>query len=129
MVEDDRIHLIKLEQNIGQGLARNKAIEKAKGKYIAFLDSDDIWAPQKLEFQVNHMLNTDAPFSHTAYGYINEEGDRIKSTFHLSKKNIGYRDLLKRNEIGCLTAMYDVEKIGKMYMPDLRKKRNSNQSE
>ena len=124
MDKDPRFQLIKLDKNSGQGIARNRAIETAKGQIIAFLDSDDIWLPEKLEIHVKFMVENNAAFSHTSYGYIDEEGNIIKSTFHVSKNPVRYRDLLKWTEISCLTAMYDVNQIGKMYMPDLRKKQD-----
>lgn len=124
MARDDRFKLIKLKSNSGQGVARNKAIDMAKGPIIAFLDSDDIWLPAKLELHVKFMVENNAAFSHTSYGYIDEVGKVIKSTFHVSKDPVGYRDLLKWTEISCLTAMYDIRHVGKMYMPDLRRKQD-----
>lgn len=122
--KDPRIKLFHNEENIGAGPSRNVAIKAAAGKYIAFLDSDDIWHPQKLEVHVAYMRKHDASFSHTSYGYLAEDGSLIKSTYHVSSSPVSYRDLLKRTEIGCLTAMYDCEKIGKFYMPDMRRKQD-----
>ncbi|WP_411029407.1 glycosyltransferase family 2 protein [Spongiimicrobium sp. 3-5] len=118
--KDNRIKMFFLDRNSGAGVARNKAIKEAKGKIIAFLDSDDLWSPTKLERHVDFMLRNDASFSHTSYGFIDELGSTINKTFHVSKHPITYHDLLKRTEISCLTAMYDVDKVGKMYMPNLR---------
>ena len=122
--EEPRIILLKNKQNIGSGPSRNKAIDLAKGEIIAFLDSDDIWFNEKLSLHVKFMEERQSAFSHTSYGFVNENGDRIKSTYRVSKKPISYSDLLKRTEISCLTAMYDVNKLGKMYMPDLAKKQD-----
>ncbi len=121
---DKRFKYFKLNNNSGAGVARNKAILEAKGDIIAFLDSDDIWLAKKLEEHVNFMEKNNAAFSHTSYGFINERGDVINKTFRVSKKPVFYVDLLKRTEISCLTAMYDVRKIGKMYMPDIRRKQD-----
>lgn len=112
---DTRIKLIKLERNSGAAVARNKAIEVASGRFIAFLDSDDLWAPDKLEKQVKFMLDQDIAFSFSAYEKIDEEG----LTFDVVSvpEKINYKQLLKTNVIGCLTAMYDVGKLGKVYMP------------
>lgn len=121
---DKRIKPCFLRDNCGAGIARNKAIELAEGKIIAFLDSDDIWLPNKLKTHVTFMSEMKAAFSHTSYGFIDEEGKVVNKTFHVSNKAITYKDLLKRTEISCLTAMYDVDKIGKMYMPDLRVKQD-----
>lgn len=117
---DRRIKLFYLNQNSGPGIARNKAIREAEGDIIAFLDSNDIWTPNKLEYHIQFMTEHNASFSHTSYGFIDETGNVINKTFHVSKRPIAYNDLLKRTEISCLTAMYDVKKLGKMYMPNLR---------
>lgn len=122
--KDTRIKLIKLKENCGAGPARNRAIDEATGSIIAFLDSDDVWFPQKLEKHVEFMIKSNAAFSHTSYGFINEEGKIINRTFHVSDRAITYSDLLKRTEISCLTAMFDIRKTGKMYMPDLRVKQD-----
>ncbi len=122
--KDKRFRLFQLTHNQGQGVARNKAIKEARGRIIAFLDSDDIWKKEKLERHVAFMLKHNAAFSHTSYGYLDEEGNVIKSTYYVSKKPVTYNDLLKRTEISCLTAMYDTKYIGKMYMPDLRRKQD-----
>jgi teichuronic acid biosynthesis glycosyltransferase TuaG len=122
--KDKRILPIFLNENVGAGPARNKAIEASTGQIIAFLDSDDIWLKEKLERHVPFMIEKNAAFSHTSYGFINENGKVINKTFHVSNKPIGYVNLLKRTEISCLTAMYDVTQVGKMFMPDLRVKQD-----
>lgn len=121
---DPRIVLIESKTNSGPGVSRNMAIDYAKGEIIAFLDSDDIWHPNKLELHVNFMLENNASFSHTSYGFIDEEGKSINQTFHVSSHPIDYVSALKRTEISCLTAMYNVKLIGKHYMPDLRRKQD-----
>lgn len=113
--QDPRIKLIQLAENSGAAVARNTAIEAAKGRYIAFLDSDDAWLPNKLEKQVQFMLDQDIAFSFSAYEKIDETG-KVFGYIGVPKKT-GYHDLLKTCSIGCLTAMYDVEKLGKVYMP------------
>ncbi|WP_405224908.1 glycosyltransferase family 2 protein [Dokdonia sp. Asnod1-B02] len=122
--KDKRIKPVFLDINGGSGPARNIAIDQASGKYIAFLDSDDFWSLNKLERHVAFMQEHDASFSHTSYGFTNEEGNRIRDTYHVSRKPVTFKDLLKRTEISCLTAMYDQEKIGKYFMPDVRRKQD-----
>jgi len=121
---DSRIKLFRNKINIGAGPSRNVAIKAATGKYIAFLDSDDIWHPEKTEKHVAFMQKNNAVFSHTSYGYLDEDDNVIKSTYHVSGSPVSYHALLKRTEISCLTAMYDCEVIGKFYMPDLRRKQD-----
>lgn len=122
--KEERIRFFQLNENSGSGIARNKAIEESKGRYIAFLDSDDIWTPDKLEKHIKYMQTVGAVFSHTSYGYLNEEGSRIKGTFRVSKHPVSYHDLLKRTEISCLTAIYDAEKLGKFYMSKHKRKQD-----
>ena len=117
LVNDKRIRIMKNDINLGPGGSRNKAINAASGDIIAFLDSDDIWHPEKLSKHLEFMEKNSSVFSHTSYGFIDENGKKIKSTFHVSDKPIDYKSLLKRTEISCLTAMFDVNKIGKVYMP------------
>ena len=124
VVKDRRIMSFTLNENSGSGPARNLAIQKAKGDIIAFLDGDDIWHLNKLSVHVKFMVENDACFSHTSYGYISSNGDIINKELRVSKQEVSYRDLLKRTEISCLTAMYNAKKIGKYYMPSLRRKQD-----
>jgi glycosyltransferase involved in cell wall biosynthesis len=120
--KDSRIKLIKLEKNSGPAVARNRAIEKATGRYIAFLDADDLWMPQKLDKQIKFMQEKQCALSYTSYDLIDEKNVEL-GTFivpHL----VSYADLLKTNSIGCLTAMYDVEILGKTYFPNIIKKQD-----
>lgn len=113
--QDNRIKLSQLERNSGAAAARNTAIKAANGRFIAFLDSDDLWHPHKLEKQINFMLKNNYAFSYTAYEKINEEGKVIGHVG--APMRLNYKQLLMTNEIGCLTAIYDTEILGKVYMP------------
>lgn len=113
--KDSRIKLIKLEKNAGAAEARNMAIKEAKGRFIAFLDSDDCWKEDKLEKQINFMLKNDYSFTYTAYEKIDENGNFL-GTMGIPDK-VSYNSLLKTCVIGCLTSVYDVQKLGKVYMP------------
>lgn len=113
--KDKRIILYKQPRNLGVSQARNKGIREANGRFIAFLDSDDIWYPQKLALQIQHMVQNEIDFTYTSYEKIDEQGDVIG---HLGVPvKVNYSDLLKTCVIGCLTAVYDTRTLGKVYMP------------
>ena len=122
MKRDNRIKLIRLEVNSGAGIARNMAIKAAVGKYIAFLDSDDIWKPDKLEKQICFMKEKDCCLSYSSYVVINEKG--LEQSTVIAKEHINYGIMLKNNYIGCLTAVYDTQILGKVFMPEIRKRQD-----
>lgn len=119
---DERIKVFKNQENQGAAISRNVAINEAKGKWIAFLDSDDIWMPNKLEMQLSYMHNNDISFSFSDYEVI-DEGNKVISTFKPRLDICTYKDILKHNHIGCLTVIYDSKKLGKVYMPTNATKR------
>lgn len=121
--KDSRIKLIKLEKNSGPAVARNRAIEEAKGRYIAFLDADDLWKPEKLEKQIRFMEEKNCALSYSAYETMTEEGQLQNKLINPPLK-IAYKDLLKSNYIGCLTAIYDTGKVGKVFMPLISKRQD-----
>lgn len=120
--QDFRIKLFRLEKNSGAGVCRNRSIQEARGRFIAFCDSDDCWMPKKLEKQLVFMREKDCALSYTAYLTCDERSEitgivvgRRKETFLSMRLDDG---------IGCLTAIYDTEKVGKIYMPTLRKRQD-----
>ncbi|SDW86916.1 Glycosyltransferase involved in cell wall bisynthesis [Lutibacter oricola] len=117
-----KIKLIKLELNSGAAVARNKGIEIANGDYISFLDSDDIWLPHKLEMQLDFMMVN--KYVLTFSSYISKEEGQEKEVIVEAKKRVGYKDLLRNNYIGCLTAMYSVNKLGKVFFPLIKKRQD-----
>ncbi len=119
---DDRIKIFKNERNMGPAFTRNRGIEMADGDFIAFLDADDQWHPKKLQSQLKFMQERDVDFSYTSYNRITEEGEFV-DVFQPDSK-INYSTLLKSNQIGCLTAMYNAKVLGKIYMPDIRKRQD-----
>lgn len=121
--KDSRIKLFKNEKNSGAGITRNNGISKAKGKYIAFLDSDDQWLPEKLKVQVHFMEVNNIDFSFTNYQQIDENGSLLKVIDNNIEK-VDYYDMLKSNWIGCLTVMYNAESLGKNYMHVIRKRQD-----
>jgi teichuronic acid biosynthesis glycosyltransferase TuaG len=77
MDDDSRIHLIKLNKNLGAGIARNTALETCMGRYISFIDADDLWKPTKLEKQINFLIANNVPFTFSFYDCINELGENL----------------------------------------------------
>ncbi|WP_053361356.1 glycosyltransferase family 2 protein [Bacillus sp. FJAT-27251] len=116
---DNRIRLVCLEKNGGAAVARNRGLQLARGRYIAFLDSDDCWKPEKLEKQLSFMKENDYAFTFTAYDLIAPEGDYLNKQVW-APPQISYYDLLKNTIIGCLTVMIDREKTGSFQMPNIR---------
>ncbi len=121
--KDPRIKYQCLEKNSGAGIARNKAIEFAQGKFIAFLDSDDQWYPQKLEKQVRFMQKNDFHFTFTDYDMVDETGQKL-SKYIKCKSQVTYKSALYKNPIGCLTVIYNTDFFGKQYMPSIRKRQD-----
>jgi glycosyltransferase involved in cell wall biosynthesis len=121
--KDSRIQLHQLSTNVGAGVARNKAIEVSKGSFIAFLDSDDLWLPKKLEEQISFMNRNKYHFTHTSYEEINENGATTNKIINCKKK-MNYAQMLNSNKIGCLTAVYNKDVLGKVYMPNIRKRQD-----
>lgn len=120
---DKRIKLIALENNQGAAVSRNKGIENAEGQYIAFLDSDDLWLPEKLEKQISFMQQKNLAFSYTYYKKIDDKGQSLNQIVK-SPRQVNYKTMLKANFIGCLTVIYDSAKLGKQYFPLLRKRQD-----
>jgi len=116
---ENRIKFISLDHNVGAAMARNKAIEVAQGRYIAFLDSDDIWLPEKLEKQIQFMKQNNYAFTFTAYIPISEDGKKeLKPIF--VPKDIDYVEYCKNTIIGCLTVMIDKKQVGDFRMPIIK---------
>ncbi|MED4300185.1 glycosyltransferase family 2 protein [Geobacillus stearothermophilus] len=119
MKKDKRIKLISLEKNRGVAYARNIGIKAAKGRYIAFLDSDDLWYPNKLSKQLDFMKKNDYYFTFSSYELINDEGIRLNKVIK-APNIVDYKRLLKGNPIGCLTVMIDKKRIEDIEMPEIR---------
>ncbi|WP_395058151.1 glycosyltransferase family 2 protein, partial [Flavobacterium sp.] len=109
---DNRITVYKLDKNSGTGIARNTGLEKASGKYIAFLDADDLWKPNKLEIQINFLRNNNLPFTFSFYDCINEQGIELNKRVE-APRNLAYRQLFFCNYVGNLTGIYDANYFGK----------------
>lgn len=117
--KDNRIKFVFLTENIGAAGARNIALEKAEGRYIAFLDSDDIWKKEKLAKQIDFMQSNNIAFSFSSYEPMSENGKEIFKEIKAPLK-MSYNSFLKNTIIGCLTVVLDKEKVGDVKMPNLR---------
>jgi glycosyltransferase involved in cell wall biosynthesis len=121
--KDSRVNVLYLQGNNGPGIARNKSIERAQGRYIAFCDSDDRWFPEKLEKQIRHMAKHDCAICSSSYLVCNEKNEL--RGINISPSHITYSMLKRDNKIGCLTAIYDIQRLGrKYYMPAIRKRQD-----
>lgn len=120
MEADNRIKYSVNSKNSGAAISRNNALRRAKGKWIAFLDSDDLWLPEKLERQLIFMIENSYGFSYTVYEEMNEAscvtGIRISGPKHVTKTGM-YCFCWP----GCLTVMYDREKVGLLQIADIKK--------
>jgi len=111
---DSRIKIFLFSANKGPAAARNLALFHAKGRYIAFLDCDDIWLPMKLDAQINVLSTTGAPFCYGAYLRVDTCGNLLG--YLGVPKELSYKDELYTNYVGCLTAIYDTYAYGKVDM-------------
>lgn len=113
---DPRIRLLQNETNPGPGGTRNVGIRAASGRFLAFLDADDAWLPEKLAVQTEFMVTRDCAFSCHGY-YVCDEAMNVISEY-MPPARVTYADVLTNNTIGCLSAMIDTEKVGKVFMPE-----------
>lgn len=119
--DDERVKYHKLKINSGAAVARTTAMQLAKGSYMAFLDSDDIWTEDKLEKQLNFMKKNNYVFTCTSYEQIDENGNSLSKIINPVKK-CSYNRLLLDCPVGNFTVMYDVKKMGKFEVPNIRKR-------
>ena len=117
---DRRVRLLRHAANRGTAAARNTALEAASGRYIAFLDADDLWLPAKLERQLAFMQASDAAISYTAFRRIDESGTRVGRLIHVPAEMTS-RKLLANTAIATLTAMVDRERSGPFAMREMRR--------
>lgn len=120
-LQDNRINYFKFETNQGAAMARTKAMEMAKGNYMAFLDSDDLWVEDKLEKQLKFMNENNYNFTCTAYEQIDERGKELGKTIK-TKTKVNYNRLLLDCPVGNSTVMYNVDNLGKFKVPNIRKR-------
>ena len=120
-IQDERIRYFKNEKNSGAAISRNRALCEARGKWIAFLDSDDLWHPTKLEKQIRFMEENGYHFSYTNYVEVDDDGNALGSLWTGPRK-ISKLAMYSFNYMGCLTVMYDREHVGLIQIADLKKR-------
>ena len=119
---DARFKLIGWDDNRGPAAARNAGIRAARGRYLTFLDADDLWRPEKLEVQIGYMERTGAPFTFAAIERIDADGRRLGQID--VPPRVDYARLLKGNVIPCQTAAFDREHYGPVEMPLLPRRQD-----
>lgn len=119
-IKDSRIRYFKNDKNSGAAVSRNKALREARGQWIAYLDSDDLWMPEKLEKQIHFMETNGYAFSYTKYEEINMKSKKTGVTVSGPKK-ITKSGMFNYCWPGCLTVMYDANKIGLIQIQDIKK--------
>ncbi len=117
---DKRIRYLKNDHNFGAAVSRNRALREAKGKWIAFLDSDDLWMPEKLMRQIQFMEKHNFHFSYTNYSEIDEIG-KFNGITVTGPKRITKTGMFNYCWPGCLTVMYDREYVGLIQIKDIKK--------
>lgn len=121
--DDSRISFYQLQKNSGAGVARNQAVDLAKGRYIAFLDSDDLWKPEKLQTQIDFLSSGNFPFSFSFYECIDENGAPLNLRVE-APKILKYWQLFFCNFVGNLTGVYDTHFFGKIPISNIRKRQD-----
>ena len=119
-LEEQRIRLYQNDYNSGAAISRNVALREAKGRWIAFLDSDDLWEPTKLERQILFMEDNGYAFTYHEYVEIDEQ-DKELGILVSGKKYVNKFDMFSCCWPGCLSVMYDAEKIGLIQIKDIKK--------
>lgn len=119
--EDKRIKLITNTENSGAAISRNNGIKAAKGKFICFLDGDDLWDKEKIRKQVNFMKKNKCAFSFTGYEFANENGKPNGNKVYIPNR-IEYKEALKNTTIWTCTVMFNMDMLSKedIYMPNVK---------
>lgn len=117
---DIRIKYLKNEKNSGAALTRNRALREAKGEWIAFLDSDDLWKPEKLEHQLKFMKKHNLKFSYHEYVKIDEQSHPL-NIYVSGPRIVTKRKMYNYGYPGCLTFMYSAKKMGLIQIKDIKK--------
>ena len=124
--KDKRFKYIKLKDNSGAAIARNTALENSKGRFIAYLDADDLWDNDKLEKQVNYMIKNNYAFTCTDYEKITEDGKSLNKIVKIPKQ-VNYNLFLRNTIIQTVGVMVDTKITGKdiLKMPNIRRRQDA----
>lgn len=114
-VQDARVRLIRQEKNNGAARSRNRGLREAGGRYIAYLDADDLWVPEKLEKELAFMKEKQAAFAFTGYEFADENGNGLGKVVRVPEI-LTYKEALKNTTIFTTTVMFDTEKIDKNFL-------------
>ena len=121
---DSRINYYKNKTNSGAAVSRNLGLEKSLGRFVSFIDSDDIWFPEKLDLQINFMLDNDYIISFTSYGLIDNQGNFLNKIIR-SVKEIDYKGYMKNTVIGMSTSMIDTSKTDSFKFINIRTRQDT----
>lgn len=102
--EDERIRLIRMECNSGVAAVRNRGFELSRGDFVALLDSDDVWCPEKLEKQLQRLEHTGADIAYCSYGVIDADSNQTRNDYTVPERT-DFEAMLRENEIGCSTVL------------------------
>lgn len=120
--KDSRIRLFLMTDNMGAGYSRNRCISEARGRYIAFCDSDDVWLPEKLEKQLKFMEERQCCLAYSSYFTCDEDGEQ--NGIVIAPEQVTLADMKHDNKIGFLTSIYDTQLCPKQEMPVMRKRQD-----
>lgn len=118
---ESRLRLIVREENQGAARARNRGLQEAKGRYIAYVDADDLWMPEKLELELRFMKEKQAAFVFSGYEFADQDGRGTGKVVHVPEQ-LNYREALKNTTIFTSTVLFDTQRISRelLEMPDIR---------
>ena len=118
---ENRLRIIDQQENTGAAKARNRGLQEAVGRYIAYVDADDLWKPEKLELELQFMREKEAAFVFTGYEFADEDGVGTGKVVHVPEQ-LAYRKALKNTTIFTSTVLFDTERIPRelLEMPDIK---------